>query len=234
MSFCPNNDLHSVYVDGELPEQFRAEYEAHVKSCPACQAELNKISALHKVFAADVKAVTPDAHYIDDSFARLQIKMSYSKNAVRHNNTFSFKNVTYVAMAAAAAVAFAFIVPLRIGAGKSPVAGSNPAVAVSSVPAYGTSVNNVSLNSGRSVVISGNIEGAVLPSVRNTSNPYAAQNSHSAMVRPESMIADVEMFRPDFGEPARISIKVTFPGMGAGPIPPDLPLPENVITGIGK
>lgn len=245
MSLCPNNDLHSVYLDGELPEQFKAEYENHVNNCPACQSELKKLSALRSVFASDAKTVTPDSHYLDESFARLQIKMSYSKNTVHHKPSNNIKNFSYVAMAAAAAVAFAFIVPLRINAGKNSASGANTAVAsvpsFSSMPAYGTSVNNVSLNSGRSVVISGNIEGAVIPSVSSDVSSNVSMNNntysghhHNPRSRYGSMIADVEMFRPDFGEPASISIKVTFPGMGAGPIPSDLPLPENVITGNGE
>ena len=33
MSFCPSKDIHSVYLDNELPEVYKAEYEAHIAVC---------------------------------------------------------------------------------------------------------------------------------------------------------------------------------------------------------
>ena len=52
MSFCPSKDIHSVYLDGELPEVYKAEYESHLKICPTCQKELDKIKALRGIFQA--------------------------------------------------------------------------------------------------------------------------------------------------------------------------------------
>ena len=53
MSICPNKDLHSVYLDNELPESYKAEYEKHVADCPKCQAELKKLKAVRNLFADD-------------------------------------------------------------------------------------------------------------------------------------------------------------------------------------
>ncbi len=46
MSTCPENDIHSVYLDGELPEEFLQEYEAHVASCPECSKKLEALTRL--------------------------------------------------------------------------------------------------------------------------------------------------------------------------------------------
>jgi hypothetical protein len=43
MSFCPTKDIHSIYLDNEMPEIYKAEYESHVATCKKCQQELNKI-----------------------------------------------------------------------------------------------------------------------------------------------------------------------------------------------
>ena len=43
MSTCPEKDLHSIYLDGELPEEFLKEYENHVAGCEKCKAELEKL-----------------------------------------------------------------------------------------------------------------------------------------------------------------------------------------------
>ena len=33
MSTCPEKDIHSIYVDGELPENYIKQYESHLSSC---------------------------------------------------------------------------------------------------------------------------------------------------------------------------------------------------------
>ena len=63
MSFCPSKDIHSVYLDNELPEIYKAEYEEHLKNCPQCQKELEKIRALHKMFTSDSVSITPRRLY---------------------------------------------------------------------------------------------------------------------------------------------------------------------------
>ncbi len=234
MSFCPSNDIHSIYLDNELPLEFKAEYEKHVENCPACKAKLEKLRELNSVFEMDAKAITPDSHYMAESFERLKIKMSYSKTVVPHKSEKKFNNFGYYAMAAAAVVAFAFVVPLRV---------KNNSVqngTVASVP-YVSAGNNVSFDSGRSVVISGNIGDTVLSSVSSGNEAYVlnmagmkngyGEHMHHHSHHNHDMIRDIEMIRPDFTADTTISIKITMPGMNAGPIPPDFIMPGVVITG---
>ena len=94
MSTCPTKDLLSVYLDNELPEIYKAEYEAHIKSCPKCSKELEKLKALRVLFQADSKAVTPDSHYLEQSYERLMIKMKYSKVSESSKNIISSKDST--------------------------------------------------------------------------------------------------------------------------------------------
>ena len=74
MSFCPTKDIHSIYLDNEMPEIYKAEYESHVATCKKCQQELNKLKVLHTLLSSDADVVTPDSHYAEQSFERLQLK----------------------------------------------------------------------------------------------------------------------------------------------------------------
>ena len=53
MSFCPSKDIHSVYLDGELPENYKAEYELHISHCEKCRKELEQLKAIHAMFKID-------------------------------------------------------------------------------------------------------------------------------------------------------------------------------------
>lgn len=227
MSFCPTKDIHSVYLDNELPEHFKAEYELHLKNCPACQKELEKLKSLRAMLSADSEAITPDSHYMDQSFERLQIKMTYSKNATKAKKNTNI-NYKYIASATAAAAVFALIVPLRL---KSSVAASNPgSVAIASnvntvVPvtaARNSAVmaNNVSFDSGRSVLVSGNIHDTVLSS----------ESKRKEQIGFTKNVKEVEVFRPELEDEA-ISIRITVPGVGEIPVVTEINVPRTVISG---
>ena len=81
MSTCPEKDLHSIYLDGELPEEFLKEYETHVAGCEKCQAELEKLKKVSVPFREDALSVKLDQTYLDQSFARLQTKMRFKETA---------------------------------------------------------------------------------------------------------------------------------------------------------
>ncbi len=159
MSSCVTNDIHSIYLDNEMPEIYKAEYESHLKSCPKCQKELAKLKTLRSLFSSD--SINLDKQYMDQSFERLQIKMGYSKHTgkVKEENTYKFKYVIPTVAAAAVAV-LALVLPLNLISNKN-TADSVKVVApiVTSIP----TADNVSLNTGRAKVISGNIQEPVVP-----------------------------------------------------------------------
>jgi len=228
MSLCPSKDIHSVYLDNELPEVYKAEYEAHVNSCAACKAELNKLKAVREVFQNDSNQITPDSHYLDKSYERLMVKMSYSKNTgIQNKRNHSFKNITYFASAAVAAAVVAVVLPVRMNGAKgvtpSSVVSVNNGTTLSngmSASALVASGNNVSFNSGNSRVISGNINESVLTSSNQGTNASAG-----------NMIRDVDFFRPDFDENETISVKITMPGMNSVPVTREIHLPAEVMSG---
>ena len=220
MSFCPSKDIHSVYLDGELPENYKAEYEHHIEHCEKCRKELNQLKAVRSMFIADAESIKLDDHFMEDSFQRLQIKMAYSRNIGKVPQKSPFKIVSYVASGVAAAAVLALVLPLGLKSNKA----STEASTVAAVPliksVQSSTVNNVSYDSGRSVAISGNIQDVVLSSENQRKN-----NSSFA-----KNVSEVDVLRPDFQDEA-ISIKITVPGMGDFPVTTEINVPMELVSG---
>ena len=243
MSFCPSKDIHSVYLDGELPENYKAEYELHISQCEKCRKELEQLKALRAMFKADSDSLNLDSHFMDESFQRLQIKMAYSKNVGKLPEKSPFKIISYVASGVAAAAVIALVLPLGVKSsaskGGSPAAsavastvisspliqsvgnGMGTSVPVTAVSTNGrSSANNVSFDSGRSVVVSGNIQDVVLSS----------ENKRKTGTSFTKNVNDVDVLRPDFQNEA-INIKITVPGMGDFPVTTEINLPMELVSG---
>ena len=117
MFHCPENDIHSIYLDGELPKNFAKDYEAHLASCDKCRAKLEKLKAMHAAFAADSKAIDIDESFKAQSFERLQSRMRFSKVVkASEPNKNIVRIANYVPLAAAAALMFALVLPVRMKA----------------------------------------------------------------------------------------------------------------------
>ena len=233
MSFCPSKDIHSVYLDGELPENYKAEYELHIEHCEKCRKELEQLKAVRELFKADSKSLNLDDHFMEDSFQRLQVKMAYSKNTGKAPQKSPFKVISYVASGVAAAAVLALVLPFGAKENgpvkESSSVASAPLVqsvsSVSTVPITAVSngskaKNNVSFDSGRSVVVSGNIQDVVLSSEKQ-------RRSSAAFTR---NVKDAEVLRPDFQDEA-ISIKITVPGVGDFPVTTEINVPMEIVSG---
>ena len=105
MSTCPEKELISVYIDGEMPEKFVKDYEQHLFNCSDCRREYEKMLGISKILRREQEAFNlPDA-YLDESFKRLQTKMNYAKNVgPESRKPVSFHSRWVVPFAAAAAV----------------------------------------------------------------------------------------------------------------------------------
>ena len=243
MSFCPSKDIHSVYLDGELPENYKAEYELHISHCEKCRKELEQLKAVSALFKADSDSLNLDSHFMDESFQRLQIKMAYSRNIGKVPQKSPFKVISYVASGVAAAAVLALVLPFGFKSSEVKAGSENTATVASTVinsplihsvgNGVGSSVpittvstgskasgNNVSFDSGRSVVVSGNIKDVVLSS----------ENKRKAVPSFTKNVNDVDVLRPDFQDEA-INIKITVPGMGDFPVTTEINLPVEFVSG---
>ncbi len=117
MSTCPEKDLHSVYLDGELPQKFIPEYEAHVNSCPKCREQLSRLRSLRSLLNSDELPPSVTQDFLDKSFERLQTKLRYSQTTSKTSdkNPKVFSSVFRWAVPFAAAAVFALIfIPLQL------------------------------------------------------------------------------------------------------------------------
>lgn len=117
MFTCPDKEIHSVYLDGELPSPLIADYEAHVASCASCQKELSALRSVREVLAADAASIKFSDEYIEESWARLNERRRYSEVVSHTRPAFGegFGRVVWrVVPAAAAAAVIAVVLPLRM------------------------------------------------------------------------------------------------------------------------
>lgn len=218
MSGCPEKDLHSIYLDGEMPEKFAREYEAHLADCPACRAELEKMKKLSLLLREDASDIHLDNIYLDQSFERLQTKLKFSQTTERnHQKVYTFPFKMALSFATAAAVFAAIFAPVHLKT--APVQSMN-VTAIARTEIKPVSENNV--------VVDGNIDQSKIASVLSTSsqkneddaaldNNYghnqkviAATSLASTSRRgPVKHYPDIDVFRPDFNNsPASVRIEV--------------------------
>lgn len=226
MSFCPTKDIHSIYLDNEMPEIYKVEYESHLAECEQCRQELSKLKKLHELFKTDSGTITPDSVYLDQSFERLKIKQKYKTNVSKNQGKSLPMKYFIPVFAAAAAVLMALVIPVgRVdtkGEHLSPmIAGSSP-----SNLGMNTAATEVSLVNKKAKVISGNLAPIVLASDRSTI--YTNDRFEKRFNQ------DMDFFRPEFNENNNmVFIKITVPGRGIDSIPitTEIELPMNKITG---
>lgn len=72
MSTCPDSDLFSAYLDGEIQSPWKEKIETHVDSCPVCGKKTEKYRNLRALIAADRDSATKID--LDASFQRLCAK----------------------------------------------------------------------------------------------------------------------------------------------------------------
>ena len=220
MSTCPTKEIHSLYLDNELPQSHREQYEAHIAACDSCKAQLEKLRAIRGVFQKDAEYVSPDQKFLDASYERLMLKMKYSKNTARTSAPkVSARTWKIIVPAAAAVTILALAVPLKLATGKAGVKTMSATSSMySQVPSQVTEqLENVSFGSQN---IFGLNNAVNEPRVTNVGNSSAAASK---------LIQDVEVFRPDFeGEQKTISIRITIPGNDDVPVTTEIEVPLDV------
>ena len=223
MSTCPTKEIHSLYLDNELPQSHKEQYEAHIASCPQCKAQLEKLSAVHNLFKKDSDAVSPDKKFMDESYERLMLKMKYSKNT-SHVSAPKISSRTWkiIVPAAAAIAVLALAIPLKLATGKANVKTMSATSSLySQVPSQVTEqVSNVAFGSE-------NVFGSTLSDsfVTNVGSKNVSNNSDPA----SKLIQEVEVFRPNFDdEQKKISIRITIPGNDDVPVTTEIEVPLDV------
>ena len=169
-----SKDLHSVYIDGEMPSDYIGEYETQLKSDEDSCAELKKMQKIHELFQKDSDEIQIDDKFIEESFQRLQTKMKF-KNTVAKAEKKSFVSAfKYPLSFAAAAAVFALIfTPAYVkSSGKSET--KIQAIAMAEEEIKPVSENNV--------VIDGNLEAAKVSSALSVAADFTKSTETSDSV----------------------------------------------------
>jgi len=72
MSICPESDICSLYVDGELSEDERIKFEQHLRFCSKCEKDVNSYIKLKKYSSC---SNIPEIN-LEQSFKKLTLKQS--------------------------------------------------------------------------------------------------------------------------------------------------------------
>ncbi|MCR5400398.1 MAG: zf-HC2 domain-containing protein [Treponema sp.] len=213
MYSCPSDDIHSIYIDNELPLSYVKEYEAHLKVCPKCAAKAESLKKVHSLLQEDKSSLEKDQAFLDQSYARLMTKMHYSKNTQPVRKIPAYSIMT--GLAAAAAVLAAVIIPVRTTSAKNQAKSSVVANLVPVERPHTASFSN------KNIVLNGNI------------NDNLAHTVGTGTLKNTSL-ADVDVFRPDFQDANNeLSIKFSVPGLEAESSQVmEVKMPVNTITGL--
>ena len=184
MSTSLNKDLHSVYIDGEMPESFVSQYESIVEKDEKEKSRLERMRLLHNLLQEDSASKTISEDFVNKSFERLQTKMRYAKNIEFASEQKSFIKpfVKYAASFAAAAAVFAVIfVPSQFNSLKNV---KETAVAAISIQKQ----NSIEPIAKKDVIVDGNINMEDLPKIlaassKSTSTTQATANANSSLAK---------------------------------------------------
>ena len=220
MSTCPTKEIHSLYLDNELPQGHKEQYEAHIAACPECKAYYEKLCAMRGIFKTDSDAVSPDKKFLDASYERLMLKMKYSKNS-GHTYRKTGRTWKIVVPALAAAAVLALVIPIGLNSGKT---GVKTMSATSSI--YSQIPSQVSEQISNVAFGGENISGLNAAAAGQDARVTNVSNSREAASK---LIQNVEVFRPKFeGDEKTISIRITIPGNDDVPVTTEIEVPLDV------
>lgn len=231
MSLCPTKDIHSIYLDNELPLTYVKEYEEHIKSCSKCSAELENLKKIRELMNSGSRPELSQLE-MDEGFKRLMIRKSYSKHTKGFESGTSSvwksalsNTVKYAVPAIAAAAVFALVIPLGMNAGKkgSPAATVAEAPAAAPVTVLPVTASTVSMNGMQGM--------APMRGMRMHHGMGPRPVSGQEGVTAENMPQVVDVFRPNFDNENKISIQITFPGINSTPYTTEIGLPVDMYKG---
>jgi anti-sigma factor RsiW len=76
---CPDRQILSVYLDGELPSPWKEEMEVHLTRCPECRAKLEQYRMLSAFMAGDRRDLSAEQD-------RVWLKLGKAASGVRRGN----------------------------------------------------------------------------------------------------------------------------------------------------
>lgn len=239
MYSCPTDDIHSIYIDNELPPAYIKEYEAHLQICERCASKLKTLRGIKDAFKNDAANITLSHDYMSKSFEQLQAKMRYSKNTEKAK-VLRFPAEISKWGIAAAAVIMAVILPSALS--NSFKSHNNITNNVASIAPVARPSNAPISN--QSVVVDGNFNDSFGMTVGNASSNMQNVKRMQPVAGPDGFrpprtrmhspylttsLTDVDVLRPEFESTNKISIKINVPGLDNEEDSIEIKLPVNML-----
>ena len=116
MSICPENDIHSVYLDGELNSPYKEQYLEHLQNCASCTEKLNKLKSVQGILRADSKNISLSDEQLAESYQKLSTLLKF-RNVTKKSTNSPLVFLNKVIPAMAAALILAVVLPIRLISG---------------------------------------------------------------------------------------------------------------------
>lgn len=216
MSTCPEQDMHSVYLDGELPQKYALDYESHLTGCQDCRDRYLKLQRLSSLLKEDATASQLSSDELEDSFSKLQTKLRYCRNT-KQTQPADIRRFTWMVPAvAAAALAFALVLPARAPNLPGTATTSGNPISISSSALTGTLSAAPSINTKASRFIR---EPAII-----VEEPIE-RHIKSVSLSPDSVLSPMDIFRPAFEEKGNVSVRMTLSDLHSLPVKGEISVP---------
>lgn len=224
MSICPEKDIHSVYLDNELPPAYKGTYETHLATCSNCRERFLNMQHISNMLHKDADSIQLTDKELVESFARLQTKLKYSK--VVHKTKFiDFQKNKWVLPAAAAVFACVFFLPFSKNFSNT-VSVQSPISQPISIAASALH-NDERTSFAMPVIWKDTLTSS--SGIQKTVVPYA--NNDVSLLH-ENKFTTIDIFRPDFEENNHIMVKITLSNIGNMPTTTEFILPVRFISGV--
>lgn len=118
MSTCPDSDLYSALLDGEVPSPWKEKLMAHMENCPACERRYGQYERIREGLRASATLPEPDEAWLEASYRRLSERTreqsapsTLRRGISRAQNAWARRTVRMPLPALAAVLAAAVVLP---------------------------------------------------------------------------------------------------------------------------
>ncbi len=114
---CPEPQLLSIYVDGELPSPWKEKMDAHLKECSSCREKFENFKKLREMFNKDASAKRISESEIQSSKEKIWRNLEAKRRFTPYPRIWRRRISISIPAAAAAAVIIALITMFFSGGG---------------------------------------------------------------------------------------------------------------------
>lgn len=113
MSICPENDIHSIYLDGELNSPYKEQYLEHLQTCSSCSEKLQKLKNLQNILQDDSKSISLSEEKLEESYEKLSTLLKF-RNVTKKTTISPWTSIYKAIPVMAAALIIAVVLPIRL------------------------------------------------------------------------------------------------------------------------